>query len=103
MGAGERGGRSSALPEPLILSLDIGTSSTRALLWNAQGQEVPGVRAQIPYQMHTTPDGGVEMPAEELLNYVIECLDRAMPELSGLGGAIQAIGISSFWHSLLGL
>ncbi|HLV81953.1 MAG TPA: hypothetical protein VKT32_16815, partial [Chthonomonadaceae bacterium] len=63
---------------PLTLSLDIGTSSTRALLWDTQGREVEGVRAQVPYRMQTTPDGGVEMPAPELLAHLTDCLDQAL-------------------------
>ena len=65
---------------PLTLTIDIGTSSTRVLLWDSAGHEVEGVRAQIPYQMHTTPDGGVEMPAEEFLHYVGDCIDQALAQ-----------------------
>ena len=88
---------------PLTLTLDIGTSSTRALLWDIQGREVDGVRAQIPYEMHTTPDGGVEMPAEEMLGYVGTCLDQALTQAGDRAQAIRAVGISTFWHSLLGV
>jgi gluconokinase len=88
---------------PLTLTLDIGTSSTRALLWDTEGAEVEGVRAQTPYQMHTTPDGGVEMPAEEMLAHVGECLDQALALAGDRAKAIRAVGISTFWHSLLGL
>jgi glycerol kinase len=34
--------------EPLILTLDIGTSSTRAMLFDAQARAVPGYLAQAP-------------------------------------------------------
>ncbi|HZP83689.1 MAG TPA: gluconokinase [Chthonomonadaceae bacterium] len=88
---------------PLTLTLDIGTSSTRALLWDTNGAEVEGVRAQTPYQMRTTPDGGVEMPAEEMLAHVGECLDQALAQAGDRAQAIRAVGISTFWHSLLGL
>jgi len=45
---------------PLTLSIDIGTSSTRVLLWDTGGREIETVRAQVQYQMSTTPDGGME-------------------------------------------
>ena len=39
-------------PEPpYILALDIGTSSTRALLFDATGNTFPDVLAQRPYQL----------------------------------------------------
>lgn len=52
-----------------ILSLDIGTSSTRALLWDTQGNLVKPYEAQIKYALHTTPDGGAEIPAEDASAY----------------------------------
>lgn len=88
---------------PLTLTLDIGTSSTRVLLWDTQGREVEGVRAQIPYEMHTTPDGGVEMPAEELMGYVDTCLDQALAQAGDRANTIRAVGFSTFWHSMLGV
>ena len=88
---------------PLTLTLDIGTSSTRVLLWDTQGREVEGVRAQIPYEMNTTQDGGVEMPMESLLGYVGSCLDLALTQAGDHAQAIRAVGISTFWHSLLGV
>lgn len=88
---------------PLTLALDIGTSSTRALLWDTAGREVDGVRAQIQYRMRTTPDGGVEMPAPELLAHLTDCLDQAMAQAGDRAKAIRAVGVSTFWHALLGL
>ncbi len=88
---------------PLTLTLDIGTSSTRVLMWDTQGREVEGVRAQVPYEMHTTQDGGVEMPAEELMGYVGACIDQALNQAGERAKQIRAIGISTFWHSLLGV
>jgi gluconokinase len=91
--------------EPLALSLDIGTSSCRALLWDAAGREAVDTSAQLHYSMHTTPDGGVEMPAEELLNQVNACIDRALDAAQSAGRVsdIAAIGVSTFWHSMLGI
>ena len=88
---------------PLTLTLDIGTSSTRVLLWDTQGREVEGVRAQLPYEMNTTQDGGVEMPMESMLGYVGICLDLALTQAGDRAQAIRAVGISTFWHSLLGV
>jgi gluconokinase len=91
------------MSEPLILTLDMGTSSARVLLWDVQGNQVEEVHAQRRYSMHTTPDGGVEMPIEELTAYVETCLDQAIAQAGERASAIRAIGISTFWHSFLGL
>src|SRR6476660_751403 len=89
--------------QPLTLSLDIGTSSTRVLLWDPAGREVEGVHAQVQYQQHTTDDGGVEMDAGELLHHVGDCLDQALAQAGERAKAIRAVGISTYWHALMGL
>ena len=88
---------------PLTLTLDIGTSSTRVMLWDTEGREVPGVRAQIPYAMIMTADGGVEIAAETVLSHVSECLDAALDQAKDHADRIKAVGVSCFWHALLGL
>ena len=93
----------SADDSALTLSLDIGTSSTRALLWDIQGREVEGVRAQTQYHMHTTPDGGVEMPADEFVQVVVDCIDQAIQQAGDRARRIRAVGVSTYWHSLLAL
>ncbi len=87
----------------LALSIDIGTSSTRVLLWDTSGREVGKVKAQIQYQMHTSPDGGMEIEAEELLKHVGECVDAALAQAGSKAKNIRAIGISTFWHALLAI
>ena len=89
--------------QPLALTLDIGTSSTRVLLWDTGGREIEGVHAQVQYQMQTTPDGGMEMPAEELLKHVGACLDQALGQAGDRAGAIRVVGVSTFWHAVLGV
>src|SRR5579871_664801 len=89
--------------DALTLSLDIGTSSTRVLLWDTAGHEVDGVHAQVQYQQRTTPDGGVEMDAAELLQHVGAALDQALAQAGTKAQAIGAVGISTYWHALLGL
>ena len=92
---------------PLAMSIDIGTSSSRVFLWDSEGREVGSVKAQIQYQMRTTPDGGVEMDPEELVQYVAECIDQAVssPDSAALLRALPlcGVGISTFWHSMIGI
>ena len=87
----------------LALTLDVGTSSTRVLVWDASGRELDGIRAQVQYQMHTTSDGGVFMDAVELRSHIADCLDQALVQLGDRASAIKAVGMSAFWHSVIGL
>ncbi|HEX5324211.1 MAG TPA: FGGY family carbohydrate kinase, partial [Capsulimonadaceae bacterium] len=60
--------------QALILSLDIGTSSTRALLYDSQGRALKDAEVQIAYNQTTTPDGGVETDAAALYDRTIEAI-----------------------------
>ena len=81
----------------LIIALDVGTSSTRAIAFDFAGQKV-GEAAQIAYEQTTTSDGGVEIGADFLLDLTAQCLNQLLQTIEG---EIAAIAISCFWHSLL--
>ncbi len=87
----------------LVLSLDIGTSSARAILWAADGSAVPNSLVQHEYRMTTTADGGVEMDSDLLLQSIEECIDRSLNSLPAGGFVVEAVGMSTYWHSMLGL
>ena len=82
---------------PLILALDVGTSSTRAILFDAKGDKI-GEAAQIEYSQSTTPDGGVETDANALLERTAQCVDEL---LKTTNACPTAVACSCFWHSLM--
>jgi gluconokinase len=85
----------------MVIALDVGTSSARASLYDDAGRAVAGHFHQVPYEPAITPDGGVEHDPAVLLEAVAACLDavtaRARHEDNVLG-----VGVSTFWHGLLG-
>ncbi len=85
--------------DSLVVALDIGTSSVRALAFDARGRKV-GREAQIPYSQTTLPAGGVEVEAERLLDLLGRCLDQLLPNLKQ---PVAAVATSCFWHSLMAL
>lgn len=86
---------------PFVLAVDIGTSSTRAMLFDRHGEAVEGIAAQTPYRLHTTPEGGVEADADTLAAIAAEVIDEALRRAGPLARRIGAVGFSCFWHSLL--
>jgi len=58
---------------PLIVTLDVGSSSVRALGFDTAGRALPG-ECQLDYALDTTPDGGVEADPERLLRLSAEAL-----------------------------
>ena len=52
--------------DPFIVSIDVGSSSVRALLFDAGARQMEGYGAHLPYRIHTTPDGGAEVDPEHV-------------------------------------
>lgn len=94
---------SSLPPEPLIATLDVGTSSVRALLFGGDARELDGFGEQIGYQVHTTADGGFEMDADELVGFTGRALDRLCEQLRAAKMKPAAVAIDTFWHSVTGI
>lgn len=85
----------------LVLALDIGTSSARAALFDSRGTLLPGTLVRAACRLRTSEDGGAELDPDELAQAVEELIDRAI-SLAGTR-PILAVGIATFWHSLLGV
>jgi gluconokinase len=93
----------SSAEAPLILTIDIGTSSTRAMLFDRVGRPVPGALAQIPNDLHTTPDGGSEFDPKLLVQHVATAIDRVLERAGPLQDQIAGVGIDTFVTNLMGL
>lgn len=87
----------------MILALDIGTSSTRALLYNASGAPVPGVHAQRTYSLTTSREGEASVDADFLVELVARTIDEALHKAGTRAGQIVGVATSAFWHTLVPL
>jgi len=86
-----------------IVSLDIGSSSVRALLFDSTARQVEGYGARLPSQLTTTPDGGAELNPDTLADLVIDCLDELHRQIHADNLKIAAVAASAFWHGLMGV
>ena len=86
-----------------FVSLDLGTSSVRAFLFNSQFERLEDFGAQIKYQVTTTPDGGVEIDPDLLVKITCDCLDALHMQMKERGQKASAVGISTFWHCFVGI
>jgi gluconokinase len=87
----------------LVLALDVGTSSARARAFDAEGRGQPGAEGHVAYEPRTTPDGGVELDADRLLDAVVRALDDCIAGCGARAHDVAAVGASVFWHGLLAL
>lgn len=91
----------SNLRLPFILALDVGTSSTRALLFDATGAGVPGIQAQDTYELTLSNEGEVSVDADMLVQAVATTIDKALQAAGPLASSIGAVATDTFWHSLV--
>ncbi len=86
-----------------ILSVDIGTSSTRAVLYDAHtGEPVPGATAMLPHEPAATPDGGSTLNADVLVYESVACAAKALAR-AGVTGGVAAVAVCTLWHSVVGV
>ncbi|MGH8094347.1 MAG: gluconokinase [Chthoniobacterales bacterium] len=86
---------------PLVLAIDLGTSSVRSALFDESAQLIPGSRASQIYEVRHSVEHGAELDPAILLRATQRCLRHTRGRLKT--GSVPAIAGSGFWHSLLGL
>ena len=80
----------------LIAAVDIGTSSTRVLLFD--GARFTGQSAAVEYALKSPAPGAAELDPMEVMHALAECL-RALTQQTRQ--AIECVALSSAMHSLL--
>lgn len=90
-------------PAPLLIAVDAGTSSVRALAYDRHGRDIQGSEEQIRYALETTADGRATFGAAALFDITVRAIDGVVARLGDHAGAVAAVGTTSFWHSLLGI
>jgi sugar (pentulose or hexulose) kinase len=86
---------------PLILTLDIGSSSTRAALYDRLARRVAGAEAAAPNAFVTGSEGLVEADPITLLATAAECIDAVLAQAGALAQQIAAVAVDTFVSNIL--
>src|SRR5437879_874099 len=81
------------MPTPFVLALDQGTTSTRAVVYDAVGRERGSAARELT--QHYPRPGWVEHDAEEIWASVVEVVPRALAAAGVGGGELAAVGITN--------
>ena len=84
-----------------MLSLDVGSTSVRAMVFDALGRAVKGYAAARPTPLRSGADGSSEAAAREILAAVCGCVDEILA--AARGRSLAAVGSCTFVSNLLGL
>lgn len=88
---------------PLVLALDIGSSSIRGAVHDRHGRTVRGSVVQLRYAWQTGADGSVRLAHGAFLDMVDLALDALDATVARLGVDVVAAGVACFIHSICGL
>jgi gluconokinase len=88
---------------PLVLALDMGSSSTRALLYDSRARLVDGVGAQEGYALQTDKDGASEDQPAEALARLGRCVDALLQQIGPDAARIGAVATATLASTLIGL
>jgi gluconokinase len=89
--------------QPLVLAIDIGSSSVRTAIHDRQGRTVKGTAVRVPYAWDVGPDDSVRLSHRVLVDLVGQALDRLVEVAGPLAPDVVAGGVSCFFHSIVGL
>ncbi|PFG03716.1 gluconate kinase (FGGY family) [Bacillus sp. es.034] len=79
-----------------MIGVDIGTTSTKAVLFNKEGKAIE--RHGIEYPLHTPTPGTAEQDPEEIFQAVLKCIKEVT---SSTEETISFVSFSSAMHSLI--
>lgn len=88
---------------PFILVLDIGSSSTRAVLFDATASMIPGTLVREKSAFHVAPDGTATDDPAAILQRVTRCIDAVLAAAGPYAEQIAAVGSTTYAANLLGL
>jgi len=87
----------------VVLALDIGTSSSRAIVFDSQGRSVDELRAQVHYEPRTDGEGAAEFTGDDLVDHISDCIDKVLARVDSGKYRLCAVGMCTFWHSMIGI
>jgi gluconokinase len=82
-----------------VLSVDVGTSGVRAALFDDEGKQIEGAQATT----RRAVSNFAELDPDLLVEEVKKTVDTLVTSPVGAASQIDAIAISTFWHSLMGV
>jgi gluconokinase len=90
-----------------FLAIDIGTSSSRSAIYDGRGERLLETTAQVAYPLISGADGRAELRPEDLRRAIDAVLVKTLAAFRKTkrpaGARIAGVGVSGFWHSMLGV
>ena len=87
----------------LILTIDIGSSSVRAMLYDHSGRSVEGMLAHEPYAIRTSTAGAAEDTPDTALERVARCVDTLLNLAGPLAAQIGGVAVDTLVSNIMAI
>lgn len=88
---------------PFILSIDIGTSAVKILIFDCRGRAIEDVQWRGPIKVRTSIDGASEVDADALLGVVWQGIDAVLAKAGSLAKVIAGVASCTFVGNIMGV
>jgi gluconokinase len=88
---------------PFILSIDIGTSAVKILIFDRQGRAIEDVQSRGAFEVRTSTDGASEVDADALLEVVWQGIDAVLAKAGALAKEIAGVACCTFVGNIMGV
>jgi len=88
---------------PLVLTIDIGSSSLRTNLYTAGAEQLADFEAHLSYDVRLTSGGGVEIDSGALLDCLLKAIGDTLGRAGDLGKDIKGVGMCSLVSNVMGV
>ncbi len=97
------GGEATGGEPPLVLAIDIGSTSIKAAVYDARGRLVPRSLRRYRTPLAATDDGGMESDAEALRRRVEAAVTASLGRIGPAAREVRAVGLDTMAASLVGV
>ncbi|HLL58010.1 MAG TPA: gluconokinase [Rubrobacteraceae bacterium] len=84
-----------------VMSIDVGSSSVRCALYDGAGSLVERTRTNFVNRFEITREGGATIDADKLCELIFRAVDKTLAHAGPRH--ICGVGLSTFWHGVLGV
>src|SRR5260370_26115757 len=86
-----------------VVALDLGTSSVRAVVCDAHGTMLDVTLTDLPFKVRRSQGGAVSSDPGARVKLIAQSIDGALKAARKEKVVILAVGVSCYWHSLMGV
>ena len=89
--------------KPLILILDVGTSSLRAQIRDGEANAIPDLDIRVPHRVSRSSDGRATLDADEILGGVASAVDQVLERAGSLTQQVRGVAAATLVSNALGV